>query len=68
MSLPNQEFLNNLVIAGFEDAYGWLQDFANSEDFIFKSQQVFGDRFDVAKLETLRQQWVTGNFEALPIH
>jgi hypothetical protein len=66
MSLPNHEFVNNLVIAGFEDAYGWLQDFANSEDFIVKSQQAFGDRFDPGKLETLQQQWVTESFEALP--
>ncbi|MGB3533768.1 MAG: hypothetical protein WBA13_09645 [Microcoleaceae cyanobacterium] len=65
MSLPNPAIANNLVITGFEDAYGWLQEFANSEDFIFKSQQVFGNNFDTDKLETLQQQWVTGNFEAL---
>jgi len=44
----------------------YLTQFSLSEKFIERIKIAFGDRFDLAKLEELRQQWVSGQFEALP--
>jgi len=44
----------------------YLTQFSLSEKFIERIKIAFGDRFDLAKLEELRQQWAAGNFEALP--
>jgi hypothetical protein len=55
-----------LVNNALQSSYTYLTQFANSEDFLVKIQTVFGDSFDAAKLEDLRQQWGSGNFDSIP--
>jgi|GEM_PF-2493655 len=56
-----------VVESALETAKIYLKDFALSEDFQVKIQEVFGDRFDAVRLEELRQQWASGNFEDLTL-
>ncbi|MGB3512537.1 MAG: hypothetical protein WBA93_25535 [Microcoleaceae cyanobacterium] len=58
MSLPNNTVVNSWVVDGLENVYGWLQNFAGSEDFLVKVKSIFGNSFDGVKLEELRQKWV----------
>jgi Ca2+-binding RTX toxin-like protein len=44
----------------------YLTDFALNENFSKQVELAFGDRFDPTKLEELRQQWVSGQFEVWP--
>jgi len=55
-----------LVNDALQSSYAYLTHFANSEDFLGKIQTAFGDSFDAAKLENLRQQWGSGNFDSIP--
>jgi len=43
-----------------------LSAFAVDEDFATKVTLAFGDGFDAQKLESLRQQWISGEFDSLP--
>ena len=47
-------------------AQDYLTRFALSENFLEQIGVAFGNRFDPAKLEKLRQQWASGQFEAIP--
>lgn len=47
-------------------AQDYLTRFALSESFSEQIGVAFGNRFDSAKLEEFRQQWMSGQFEALP--
>jgi Ca2+-binding RTX toxin-like protein len=44
----------------------YLTDFALNENFLKQVELAFGDRFNPTKLEEFRQQWASGQFEALP--
>lgn len=44
----------------------YLSEIASGEDFITKIAIAFGDSFDAAKAEGLRQEWLAGDFYSLP--
>jgi Calx-beta domain/FG-GAP-like repeat/RTX calcium-binding nonapeptide repeat (4 copies) len=44
----------------------YLSEFAIDESLLTVVNSSFGSLFDAEKLENLRQQWATGNFEGLP--
>src|SRR5919199_1497963 len=44
----------------------YLSAIASSEDFVTKVAIAFGNDFDNQKLETLRHQWETRDFDSLP--
>jgi len=47
-------------------ARSYLSELASSEDFVTKVAIAFGDSFDAAKVEDLRQEWLAGDFDSLP--
>ncbi len=50
-----------------QTARDFLNNFADDREFETKIAIAFGNDFDSAALETLRQQWKSGNFTGLPI-
>ncbi|HAA28676.1 MAG TPA: hypothetical protein DCE56_14560, partial [Cyanobacteria bacterium UBA8553] len=50
-----------------QTARDFLTNFADDKEFETKIAIAFGNDFDSAALETLRQQWKSGNFTGLPI-
>src|SRR3569832_2104767 len=47
-------------------AQHYLSTIASSEYFVTKVAIAFGDCFDAAKAEDLRQEWLAGDFDSLP--
>jgi hypothetical protein len=47
-------------------ARSYLSEIASSKDFVTKVAIAFGDNFDAAKAEDLRQEWLAGDFDSLP--
>ncbi len=43
----------------------FLSTIASSEDFVTKVAIAFGDSFDAAKAQVLRQEWLAGDFDSL---
>ena len=58
----NIAILDNALLLAQESLGQW----ARGEDFLAGVKFAFGDNFNPAKLEVLRQQWASGQFEALP--
>jgi hypothetical protein len=46
-------------------AQNFLSAIASSEDFVTKVAIAFGNSFDTAKAEGLRQEWLVGDFDSL---
>jgi hypothetical protein len=57
---------NPVLDAVLADVYATLTGFAGREDFLVVIEQAFGDGYDGAALEGIRQQWLSGDFSALP--
>jgi Ca2+-binding RTX toxin-like protein len=59
---PAMVLVNELL----PEVYALLKGFAARDDFWEKMSVAFGDEFDQEKLESLRQQWASGNLEKEP--
>jgi Tol biopolymer transport system component/Ca2+-binding RTX toxin-like protein len=70
VSLLNVELLNESARIALDDGIfntkGFLKAIASQEDFTEKMAIAFGDSFDAAKAEGLRQEWLAGDFDSLP--
>ncbi len=70
VSLVSTEILNESAETALDDAtlvtQSFLKAIASSEDFVTKVAIAFGDSFDAAKAEGLRQEWLAGDFDSLP--
>jgi Ca2+-binding RTX toxin-like protein len=70
VSLLNVELLNESARIALDDGIfntkGFLKAIASQADFTEKMASAFGDSFDVAKEEGLRQEWLAGDFDSLP--
>jgi Ca2+-binding RTX toxin-like protein len=70
VSLLNVELLNESARIALDDGIfntkGFLKAIASQADFTEKMAIAFGDSFDAAKAEGLRQEWLAGDFDSLP--
>jgi Ca2+-binding RTX toxin-like protein len=70
VSLLNKESLDESAQVALEDATSTAQSLlkaiASDKDLATKLTLAFGDSFDAEKLEDLRQQWETDDFDLLP--
>ncbi|HEY9634322.1 MAG TPA: calcium-binding protein, partial [Coleofasciculaceae cyanobacterium] len=70
VSLLDVELLNESARIALDDGIfntkGFLKTIASQVDFTEKMVTAFGDSFDVAKAELLRQEWLAGDFDSLP--
>jgi Ca2+-binding RTX toxin-like protein len=70
VSLIDGEVLDESAQSALDEgtltAQRFLRAIASDEDFLTKVTLAFGDSFDAEKLESLRQQWAAGEFEAFP--
>ncbi|RCJ40099.1 hypothetical protein A6770_38255 [Nostoc minutum NIES-26] len=66
----NSDLVNSSTVEtlknAIQNAYTSLTNFAKRDDFIAKIQTAFGQAYDAAKVESLRQQWNSGDFSSLP--
>lgn len=62
----NDPTSSKIVNQAISLAQDYLTQFALSENFLEQIELAFGNGFDPAKLEELQQQWISGQFEALP--
>jgi hypothetical protein len=69
VSLVSTEILNESAETALDDAtlvtQSFLKAIASGEDFVTKVAIAFGDSFDAAKAEDLRQEWLAGDFDSL---
>ncbi len=67
VSLVSTEILNESAETALDDAtlvtQSFLKAIASSEDFVTKVAIAFGDSFDAATVEGLRQEWLVGDFD-----
>jgi Ca2+-binding RTX toxin-like protein len=66
MSLLDSVNLEQVLRESVDNTYSLLTRFASDPEMLDKIAIAFGNRFDSEKLETLRQQWASGNFESFP--
>ncbi|NJL88918.1 MAG: calcium-binding protein [Coleofasciculaceae cyanobacterium SM2_1_6] len=59
-------FAAQALNAVLPEVYSTLTGFAGRDDFESVIKQVFGTTYDGAAIEALRQQWLAGDFSALP--
>ncbi len=64
--LVNNSTSTNLVEQATQQVYGLLTAFATDNEFENKVTLAFGEGFNTEQLETLRQQWLVGDFAAFP--
>ncbi len=65
--LVNDSTSTNLVEQATQQVYGLLTAFATDNEFENKVTLAFGEGFNIERLETLRQQWLVGDFTAFPV-
>jgi hypothetical protein len=70
VSLLDVELLNESARIALDDGIfntkGFLTAIASQADFTENMEIAFGDSFDLAKAEGLRQEWLAGDFDSLP--
>jgi tetratricopeptide (TPR) repeat protein len=57
---------NSILDSILQDAETTLSDFAKSETFLQTITTAFGNSYNATQLDTIRQQWASGNFSNLP--